>query len=75
LSGDHPDDLDGDAGDLGDPAMAIVSIGPDCLDEREETARDLQQCAAAVAILGIGGVGVDYASIDRGMALSALLTL
>ena len=55
--------------------MAIVSIGPDSLDEREETARDLQQCAAAVAILGIGGVGVDYASIDRGMALSALLTL
>ena len=54
--------------------MVIAAIGPDLLNEREEAARDLQQRAAAITILDIGGVRLDKqrpaVSIDQSMTLA-----
>jgi hypothetical protein len=76
LTGDLADDCDGDSGRLGDAVMIVAAIGPDLPDEREEAARDVQQRAAAITILNIGGVRLDKqwpaVSIDQSMALSPL---
>jgi hypothetical protein len=79
LHGDLVDDLDLGAGSLGDALMVVATISPDLLDEREQAARDLQHCTAAITILDIGGVGFDQQrpaiGIDQGMAVAALYLL
>jgi len=55
--------------------MIVAAIGPDQADKREVATRDLQQGAAAVAILHVGGMRLDQqrpaVGIDQRMALAS----
>ena len=59
MIGDFADDLDADVGGRRDAFSVVATVGPDQADEREESARDLEQRSTAVAVLNIGGVGFD----------------